>query len=214
MDNLLRSLKINALLYGMLARLYQEICPDPLLKQIGIALEEISRSTQEETGETIDRIVYTIQHENAETIEQDYIRLFIGTQRVLAPPWESVYRSEWRLVMQKSAYEVHAAYLEAGFGQKGSQKEPDDHIGLELEFLSRLSLRAAESLEQHRTEEATRDMMLRQRFLEEHLLAWISPFVDDVQKYAETSFWKYVARLTLQVARTDAALLKRVSVRS
>ena len=45
----------------------------------------------------------------------EYTRLFVGPAALPAPPWESVYTSHGRLVMQPSTLEVRSAYHKCGF---------------------------------------------------------------------------------------------------
>ena len=66
----------------------------------------------------------------------DFNRLFVGPQKLLAPPLESYYRNEEHLPMQEETMAVRAAYEEAGLELIAQNKIPDDHAQFEFYFLS------------------------------------------------------------------------------
>lgn len=79
----------------------------------------------------------------------DYVRTFIGhgvNGYSAAYPFESVYTSERRLMMQEARAEVLATLRENGL-KRGTWTEGEDHIALELEFMQRMSMRTAEALQ-------------------------------------------------------------------
>ena len=47
-------------------------------------------------------------------IRQDYNQLFVGPERMTAPPYESVHRSQERLIFEQETFLVRAAYAEFG----------------------------------------------------------------------------------------------------
>ena len=75
---------------------------------------------------------------DAEAVEQDYLRLFVGLGMPLAPPWESAWASDARLIFQRETLDVRYWYRSAGLEVANLHAEPDDHIGLELEFIGAL----------------------------------------------------------------------------
>ena len=67
----------------------------------------------------------------------DYVRAFIGSGNdgfSAAYPYESVYTSPKRLMMQDARDEVLVLYRAFGLDKQESWKEGEDHIALELEF--------------------------------------------------------------------------------
>ena len=75
---------------------------------------------------------------------------------VVAPPWESVYFSPDRLVFQQETFQVRAWYTRFGLQSANHNKEPDDHISVELEFvahLAELGLRALQACDRERFHE-------------------------------------------------------------
>lgn len=129
-------------------------------------------------------------------LRADYTRLLVGADKVLAAPWESVHFSEERMVFQEQTLDVRAWYRRFGLEPELLHKEPDDHIGLELTFVSylaRLAMQALEAGDEHRFQElidAQRDFMAR------HLLAWGPFWTGLVERSARTDLFKGMALLT------------------
>ena len=102
----------------------------------------------------------------------DYVRTFIGhgvNGYSAAYPFESVYTSERRLLMQEARAEVLDTLRDNGL-KAGRWNEGEDHIGLELEFIQRMSIRAKEALEEGDEEGAVEQLRRSREFMEEHLL--------------------------------------------
>ena len=87
-----------------------------------------------------------ITNEAFENIQADYTRLFIGPDGVIAPPWESVHFGDDRLIFQQRTLDVRAWYQRFGLKAEKINHEPDDHIGLELLFLSHLATLGLQAL--------------------------------------------------------------------
>ncbi len=131
--------------------------------------------------------------EERENHLSEYTRLFVGPYKLPCPPWESVYTSPKRLMMQEAADQVRQLYAEAGLVVSSAGVMPD-HIGAELNFLALL-------LQRIYSETAAKDTYLRltETLLNEHLLKWMPDFTRDMEEAAETSFYKELARATRKV---------------
>lgn len=130
-----------------------------------------------------------------EELALEHTRLFIGPYRLPAPPYESVYRTAERLVMQQPTIEVRKAYRNAGLEIKGIHTNPDDHISAELEFMEYLCDKAASSLKNQDTHEAVKHIECQQKFLEEHLNKWVPAFAEDIITNAKQDFYRGAALL-------------------
>lgn len=115
--------------------------------------------------------------------KSDYTNLFIGIGAVLAPPWGSYYLSEERLLYQKGTLMVRELYRRCGLGRrkKRGSNEPDDHIGLELEFLAYL----LENGYKHYTAD----------FVDMCVLGWIYLWANDVLENAKTGLYSGLAKM-------------------
>ena len=127
-----------------------------------------------------------------EDLRWDYTRLFIGPFKLPCPPWESVYRSQARLLMQDAADDVRRVYAAVGLSVEATGMMPD-HVGVELHFLALLSETADSNDDPH--SEIAR---LKQAFLNDHLLQWIPQFAADMEAAAETDFYRALARVTVE----------------
>lgn len=125
----------------------------------------------------------------------EYTRLFIGPYKLESPPWESVYTSPKRLMMQEAHEQVRECYREAGFEleQEGLMA---DHAGLELSFLSMLFRQMLEAPEQ-----AERAAALANGFIRDHQANWVPRFADDLEGAAESPLYGALARATRNFVR-------------
>lgn len=110
----------------------------------------------------------------------DFARLFLGMSPNPVPPYESVYRSEKRLLMQESRDEVVAAYAAWGFRCSSDLRLPEDHAALELEFMAQLCQKELDALEACEAVELGVVAKAQEAFLRDHLLAWMPQLCDDV----------------------------------
>ena len=98
----------------------------------------------------------------------DYVRAFIGhgvDAFSAAYPFESVYTSPKRLMMQEARDEVLAVYRSEGLDKLPSWKESEDHIALELEFMAVLGDRIVTAAEAADEAEVERLLSTQRNFL-------------------------------------------------
>jgi len=120
----------------------------------------------------------------------DYTRLFIGPYRLPCPPWESVYTSQKKLMMQDAADEVRRIYAAFGLSVEEAGVMPD-HIGIELNFLALVYERASE-----RNAKQSDCIRIGDAFLNDHLMKWAPQFTADMQMAAEAPLYKALAKTT------------------
>lgn len=141
------------------------------------------------------RTLLSSRPESQEELKRDHLYLFVGAGRALAQPYESVRTSEEGLVFEEETFAVRAAYAKFGLRAPNFNREPDDHIGLEIAFLSALAGRAAEQLAAGEDAQEIRTAM--RDFLVDHLDRFAGGVVEDVRKHAKTALYKAVAEFTL-----------------
>lgn len=143
----------------------------------------------------------------------DYVRAFIGSGSdgySAAYPYESVYTSPKRLMMQDARDEVLVLYHAAGLDKQESWKEGEDHIALELEFEQVLGMRALSAWNDG-DEERCYSLLLQQRnFLEDHLISWYPMMAEDMEKFPRTDFYRGLGKLTSGFLRSDLEFLNDV----
>ncbi len=136
-----------------------------------------------------------ISAQEMKALENDRLHLLLGMGKVLAAPWESVYFNQQRLVFQKQTLQVREWYARYNLQAERINREPDDHIGLELIFVSQLATRAAQAIEQGEPQAADELLRAEGQFLSEHLLRWGPAFGRLVVQHAETDFYRGLGHL-------------------
>ena len=127
--------------------------------------------------------------ESAAQIREDHAALY-GTLAVAAvAPYESVHRGVERLVFDDHTLQVRAAYTAFGLRAPHVNREPDDHIGLEFDFVAQTLLRAAQDGDE-------RALRAGADFWRDHLACWAPDMLDRVRAAARTRFMAGVAELS------------------
>jgi putative dimethyl sulfoxide reductase chaperone len=134
----------------------------------------------------------------------DYTRLFIGPEMVLTPPWESVYFNEERMVFQIETLQVREWYRRFGLQAEKLHNEPDDHIGLELEFIAHLAKAGLIALEQGNATAFEKTLDAQRGFMSEHLLRWAPDWCKQVETQAKNDFYRGMAMLSRGVIEQAA----------
>ncbi|MBL8062460.1 MAG: molecular chaperone TorD family protein [Anaerolineales bacterium] len=166
--------------------------------EIQRGIELLQRWTNENRG--------TLELPQFKTLQDDHLHLFIGLGKVIAPMWESVYFSEKKLIFQEQTLQVREWYARFGLQAERINREPDDHIGLEMLFIAHLASLALQAIEQNDETKLNEVLQAQRDFLSEHLLRWGPVWAKLVKQYAATDFYRGIAHLThgalLAVAET------------
>jgi len=128
-----------------------------------------------------------------EELVLEYARLFIGPMNAPAVPYASFYLSESHSLMTDETIDVRKKYLETGMAVKELYSIPEDHIGIELEFIYFLTQKTIEFFEQEQRDEAARLFEIRSDFLRKHMSLWVPAFVDKVLRSTQENFYKGAA---------------------
>jgi len=152
---------------------------NPLFKNGTSLLEAWSKEHQGDEPELL-----------AANLAQDFDRLFVGPDHLLAPPWESVYLSQEKLMFGEETLDVRAFYARHGLQFVRKNKEPDDHLGLELIFLGELNTKAAQAAAENKKEDLEYLNSEQKKFITEHLLRWLPALRQDIQQNAKSRYFK------------------------
>ena len=125
-----------------------------------------------------------------------------------AYPFESVYTSEKRLLMDSARSEVLAIYRAYGIEKKSSWKEGEDHIALELEFVSIMCDKTIQAFLDGDSEKARELLLAQSNFMEDHLLAWVPMLFTDMRDFAKTKMYLGLSYLTWGFLKTDFHFLE------
>lgn len=117
----------------------------------------------------------------------DYAALFIGPSELPAPPYGSVYLEKGRALMGATTMQVQKFYEDAGL--QVEEKEPADHIAIELEFMAFLHGQEASALQAGESGEAGRIKALRERFCSGWLKPWMADFCAAIRRGSKNPFY-------------------------
>jgi TorA maturation chaperone TorD len=196
----------------MIDELREELYLYNLLRQVFLKeptrelIEDLSEvDTPDETDDDIEaglKLIIMSCKNNTERINSwledlaiEYARLFIGPQSPPAVPYASFYLSESHSLMTDETIDVRKRYLEAGMAVKNLYSIPDDHIGIELEFVYYLTQKIIELFEQGQREDASRLFEIRSDFLSDHMALWLPRFADKVLESTQEDFYRGAAYL-------------------
>jgi TorA maturation chaperone TorD len=197
--------------YAFLARLYQVEADQTLLEQISKMnlSKDIEETELSEGYALLDRYIKKTTENTLTELAIDYAKVFLGVSRGAgAFPYESVYTSETHLFMQEARDEVLAAFRAEGLDRADDFKEPEDHIALEFEFMAYLCKKTLETLHKGDEGQAIGYLEKQKWFLEEHILNWVPDFCRDIERFAQTDFYKAAAKITQGYIQLEKALLE------
>lgn len=205
---------MRARTYGMLARLFLKEVDEVTLKELqGMRFPTATGNDRVDAGyRMLFDYLRLSWDDSVRELAIDYVRTFIGhgvNGYSAAYPFESVYTSERRLMMQEARAEVLATLRENGL-KRGTWTEGEDHIALELEFMQRMSMRTAEALQAGDEDTAIKELRTQRAFAHDHLLNWLPMLTADMDKFAQTKFYQGLGTLTMGYVEEDAALLEEL----
>ena len=133
----------------------------------------------------------------------EYTRLFVGPPSPAAAPWETMYRGKDVTVgFGQATFEMRELLREAGLEVRNANNQYEDHMGIELLYLSELCRREA-------TGEGATESADIAAFIEQHPLAWIEPFLDRVSEAAPNGYFAGLLLVAQRVLEHHARLLAR-----
>jgi TorA maturation chaperone TorD len=201
--------------YGLLSRLYCREADEELLSDLRNT--SFPARTGNDKVDTGYRKLATYLGGNPENavmeLAVDYVNVFFGNGNLTysaAYPFESVYTSEKRLMMQEARDEVLEAYRNANMEIDRSWKDPADHVALELLYMQKQSERTKEALENEDDEKALELFAQQRDFFVNHLAAWTPMMTADMKRIAKTEFYQGLAYLTEGFLRVDRSFLASI----
>lgn len=130
----------------------------------------------------------------------EYTRLFVGPPSPAAAPWETMYRGEDVTVgFGQATFEMRALLREAGLEVRNENNQYEDHMGIELLYLSALCGRVAEGDEAAPAPEAVA------AFIEAHPLAWAEAFRLRIAESAPVGYFDALVGVARSVLAWHAA---------
>ncbi len=135
-------------------------------------------------AEALANLPEAVDQEALDVLAVDFAEIYL-THGLRASPYESVWLDDEGLARQEPMFQVRACYRRHGLAAASWAARADDHIVLQLQFLSHLWREP-----EHGTirEAAT--------FMDEHLLRWVGRFAAQVTARCATPYFAGVATLT------------------
>jgi len=199
--------------YWFLARFYLERPEPGFLAELSSAL---TATPSVEVNQPLSRLNDEIQRMQTDdsaivTLQKEYTRLFRGLREGYGPPppYESVYR-ENHLVGDTTSDVIHH-YRQAGFGDIDETAGPQDHLGVELKFMSLLCYQEHAAWSNAATAEALQHIEQQQAFLDQHLMTWQPAYCERIIRESQAPFYIAVAQLTLETLQPERSLLEEIS---
>jgi len=144
-------------------------------------------------------------------LHEDYLRLFNEQLPALAPAYESQY---YKKITDRTGYDsssVTEFYNSYGWQSKFKGKINDDHLGIELLFLTLL-------IDKYLVldDAACRGEMRNEirRFINYHILSWVREWNNKIQSYANTLSFKGIGNLILSCSEDIFMILEKKSANS
>lgn len=135
--------------------------------------------------------------ESTDLLRADINALYGRTATALVAPFESVHRGKDGLVFDEETLQVRAAYRQLDLQAPYLHKEPDDHVGLEFDFVAQGLARTLSALDVGALTDARRYLDVVERFYREHLALWAPQMLSAAREHAATAFYRGVAALSL-----------------
>lgn len=139
-----------------------------------------------------------------ETVNVEYTELFIGPPIPKAPPWESFYNTRKKLFFGPTAFIMKDLLKQQGFASARSGSHPEDHLGIELLYLTILTEKMYEATLEEQMERINDQLM----FMDDHLLSWIPKLYEDANKGGSFGFYSGLIELIWGTLLWDKELLQ------
>ena len=120
----------------------------------------------------------TEEKDAVERCAVEYTKLFIGPPKPAAAPWETMHRgAKAEIGFGGPTIQMRALLSDAGLAVSNENHQYEDHMGLELLFLSTLCARAADAQNAGDSDGAEgADIAFIAQFMDDHPLGWIADF--------------------------------------
>ena len=119
---------------------------------------------------------------DVDAARSEYTRLFLGPDKLIAPPWESCYTSKERALFQESTLHVRSWYQQYSYVPAGYPSHPDDHISLMMHFLALTTERAKVCFDENLLCGYKSLLEGQKLFEKNHILNWMDAYCADMDK--------------------------------
>ena len=135
---------------------------------------------------------------------EDYIRLFSSKEKPLAPAYESYYRNNNSFDSGFIPSAPGDFYTSYGWESKFRKKVEDDHLSIELLFLTKLIDKYMALDDIPCRSEMEQEI---RRFIDNHILSWVPEWNKRIQLYSNTLSFKGIGTLILACSEDIYSML-------
>ena len=147
---------------------------------------------------------------DVDAAKMEYTRLFLGPDKLIAPPWESCYTAKERALFQTSTLQVRSWYQQYSYVPAGYPSHPDDHISLMMHFLALTTERAAACLKDDLLC-GCRSLLEGQKLFEKnHILNWMDAYCADMEKSETKLLYPQLVRAMAEFVAYDQQVINEL----
>lgn len=194
--------------YWLLSELFLTAPSIAARDDLAARLEACQDSADEEWNALARELHRTLTEVPLEDLQREHTRLLGGLAPGYGPPppYESVHRGEARVAGDATA-RVMRAYSEAGFGAIHPEAGPQDHIGVELRFMSLAAIGERDAWREGDRERGRALLERQHTFARDHLVAWVPGYCAVLREASRAAFYAALGTLTERVVTDDLTLI-------
>ena len=147
-----------------------------------------------EAAAALKNVLASCRDLDVDAVRSEYTRLFLGPDKLIAPPWESCYTAKERALFQESTLHVRSWYQQYSYVPAGYPSHPDDHISLMMHFLALTTERAKACFEQELLCGYKSLLEGQKLFEKNHILNWMDAYCADMDKSETKLLYPQLAR--------------------
>lgn len=148
-----------------------------------------------------------LPHIDGDTLELEHVRLFGPVAR--CPLHETAYGDAGRLLGRSACLaDIAGFYLAFGLHPADSNAHREDHIGLELEFMSLLNVKEAYAIVEGRRDAVEVTHTAQQRFVQDHLGTWIDAWIVQLRHCTPHPFYTALGESLCDLVHAEATRLQ------
>lgn len=142
---------------------------------------------------------------------REYNMLFVGPGKPAAPFWESVYLDERELLFLPSTSDVRMRYAAEGFMVAGKEKQAEDAVHYQFDFLASLAWKMSEALDVDALDELSRLARVSFDFESDHMLNWLPKMAQRASDHSTCYFYPQLCAFAAAVINFDSQLLNEIA---
>ena len=201
----------RAYVFSLLHRLLGSEPTKELLAAVSSAesLEAVAlfESEDSDAAAKLKAVLHACCELDVNAAKDEYTRLFLGPDKLIAPPWESCYTAKERALFQESTLAVRSWYQQYSYVPAGYPSHPDDHISLMMHFLALTTERAAACFGEGLLC-GCRSLLEGQKLFEQnHILNWADAYCADMDKSQTKVFYPQLAHAMAAFVKYDQQII-------